>query len=71
MEICPVFIDETGILSGSTQVQPVYGIGALVVPDTGEITDSLYRLHFNFSVSKRKSESRFVRKYNRAAHRRP
>lgn len=48
MEVCPVFIDETGILSGSTRAQPVYGIGALVVPDTREITDKFYRLHFNF-----------------------
>ena len=48
MEICPVFIDETGILSGSRQQQPVYGIGALVIPDTRTITNSLYRLHFNF-----------------------
>ena len=49
MEVCPVFIDETGVLSGSPHNQPVYGIGALVVPDTKAITDSLYRLHFNFS----------------------
>lgn len=48
MEVCPVFIDETGILSGSTRAQPVYGIGALVIPDTREITDKFYRLHFNF-----------------------
>ncbi len=48
MEVCPVFIDETGVLSGSVAKQPVFGIGALVVPDTREITDSLYRLHFNF-----------------------
>ena len=53
MEICPVFIDETGILSGSTREQPVYGIGALVVPDTREITDSLYRLHYKFFSIKR------------------
>ena len=48
MEVCPVFIDETGVLSSSVKEQPIYGIGALVVPDTREITDSLYRLHFNF-----------------------
>ena len=49
MEVCPVFIDETGVLSGSPREQPVYGIGALGVPDTRSITDSLYRRHFNFS----------------------
>ena len=48
MEVCPVFIDETGVLSGSVSKQPVFGIGALLVPDTREITDTLYRLHFNF-----------------------
>lgn len=51
MKVCPVFIDETGILSGQTSQQPIYGIGALVVPDTRKITDSLYRLHFNFVSS--------------------
>ena len=52
MEICPAFIDETGILSGPRQQQPVYGIGALVIPDTRDITNSLYRLHFNFSADR-------------------
>ena len=33
MEVCPAFIDETGILTGSVKEQPVYGIGVLVVPD--------------------------------------
>lgn len=61
MEVCPVFIDETGILSGSTKAQSVYGIGALVVPDSGEITDSLYRLHFNF-FSVKKEERIALRK---------
>ena len=54
MEVCPVFIDETGILSGPAREQPVYGIGALIIPDTREITDNFYRLHFNFVSSARK-----------------
>ena len=57
MEICPVFIDETGILSGAVREQPIYGIGALVVPDTREITDSFYRLHFNFVSSRRRARN--------------
>ena len=65
MEICPVFIDETGILSGSTREQPVYGIGALVVPDTREITDRFYRMHFNF-VSASRTERNEIRKDIRA-----
>ena len=48
MEVCPAFIDETGVLSGPVRQQPIYGIGVLIVPETSEITDSLYRLHFNF-----------------------
>lgn len=48
MDVCPAFIDETGILTGPPSNQPVYGIGVLVVPDTRTITDSLYRLHYNF-----------------------
>ena len=52
MEICPVFIDETGVLTETPRQQPVYGIGALLIPDTRAITDSLYRLHFNFSAAR-------------------
>ena len=65
MEICPVFIDETGILSGSVREQPVYGIGALVVPDTREITDRFYRLHFNF-ISASRTERNEIRRDLRA-----
>lgn len=61
MEICPAFVDETGILSGRRQQQPVYGIGVLVIPDTRAITNSLYRLHFNFA-SDRMAERGRVRK---------
>ena len=61
MKVCPVFIDETGILSGPISRQPIYGIGALVVPDTRKITDSLYRLHFNF-VSSRSTERNELRR---------
>lgn len=57
MEVCPVFIDETGVLSGSVTNQPVFGIGALVVPDTRELTDTLYRLHFNFISDRSQARS--------------
>ena len=52
MEVCPAFIDETGILTGKVREQPVYGVGVLVVPDPRAITDSLYRLHFNFGADR-------------------
>lgn len=58
MEICPAFVDETGILSGLRKQQPVYGIGVLVIPDTKAITNSLYRLHFNFSSDRMAERSR-------------
>lgn len=61
MEVCPVFIDETGVLSGSPRRQPVYGVAALVVPDTGDITDALYRRHFNF-IADRMAERRRIRR---------
>lgn len=54
MQVCPVFIDETGILSGRPQEQPVYGIGMLVVPDPRVITNTLYRLHFNFGAGQQR-----------------
>ena len=52
MEVCPAFIDETGLLTGPVKNQPIYGIGMLVVPETSAITDSLYRLHFNFQQAR-------------------
>ena len=61
MAICPVFVDETGILSGTPSQQPVYGIGALVIPDARAITDSFYRLHFNF-VANRMAERNRIRR---------
>lgn len=61
MEVCPVFVDETGVLSGSPQQQPIYGIGALVVPETRDITEALYRLHFNL-VSERAAERQSIRR---------
>lgn len=61
MAVCPAFIDETGTLSGPTPLQPVYGIGVLVIPDTRAITNSLYRRHFNFSAD-RMAERRNLRK---------
>ena len=70
MEICPAFIDETGILSGLRREQPVYGIGVLVIPDTRAITNSLYRLHFNFG-SDRMAERKRVRAQIQARADRP
>ena len=61
MEVCPVFIDETGVLSGTVREQPIYGIGALVIPAPGEMTDKYYRLHFNF-VSSARTERNRIRK---------
>ena len=60
MEVCPAFIDETGVLSESAVRQPIFGIGVLVVPDTKIITESFYRLHFNFvqDSARRRSEFR-------------
>lgn len=52
MDVCPAFIDETGILTGLVREQPVYGVGVLIVPDPRAITDSLYRLHFNFGADR-------------------
>jgi hypothetical protein len=48
MQVCPIFVDETGVLSSSTQMQPTYGIGLLLVPEPRIVTDSFYKLHFNF-----------------------
>ena len=61
MEVCPVFIDETGVLNGSVREQPIYGIGMLIVPETSKITDSFYRLHYNF-IQDRATKRKEVRR---------
>lgn len=61
MEVCPAFIDETGVLTGMTEEQPVYGLGLLVVPEPVSITDALYKVHFNLG-SRRRNERRSLRK---------
>ncbi|GEM_PF-4374388 len=48
MEVCPAFVDETGVLTAMLKEQPLYGVGLLVVPDPRLVTDSFYRAHFNF-----------------------
>ena len=61
MKVCPAFIDETGILSGKPESQPVYGVGVLVVPDPTAITNSLYRLHYNFASERQKERNQLRR----------
>lgn len=65
MEVCPAFVDETGVLSGSSTNQPIFGVGALIVPDTRIITDSLYRLHFNFVQSRAAKRKEYRRELQR------
>ena len=68
--MCPAFMDETGLLSGPVQTQPIYGIGLLVVPSPRQLTDSLYKVHFNLNA--RKSNLRAsIRKDIREEGRRP
>ena len=70
MEVCPAFIDETGVLSGPRHLQPLYGIGTLVVPDPKVATGRLYRLHFSFAASRQSARGR-IRRQVRAGGKRP
>ena len=70
METCPAFIDETGVLTGSRREQPLYGIGALVVPDTKGITNGLSRLHFNL-VAERNAQRGHLRRQIEVSENRP
>ena len=54
MDVCPVFMDETGSLTIPISKQPVYGIGALVVHEPQRVTETLYRLHFGFASKRMK-----------------
>ena len=63
-------MDETGLLSGPIQTQPIYGIGLLVIPNPRQLTDALYKVHFNLNA--RKSNLRAsIRKDIRDEGRRP
>ncbi len=61
MEICPAFVDETGVLTGSLTTQPVYGIGLLLVEQPQLVTDPLYELHFNFGSTRASRRSQMRR----------
>ena len=65
MRVCPAFVDETGILSGKPEDQPVYGIGVLVVPDPTAVTNSLYRVHYNFASERQKRRNQLRREIQR------
>ena len=45
-------MDETGLLVGSIETQPIYGIGLLVIPNPRQLTDALYKVHFNLNARK-------------------
>ena len=64
MEVCPAFVDETGVLTGSSKKQPLFGIGVLIVPNTRTITDSFYRLHFNFVQNRAAKRNEYRRELN-------
>lgn len=61
MDVCPAFVDETGVLSASPKAQPVYGIGLLVAPDPKAITDKLSTLHFRFREQRITGRRRLIR----------
>ena len=60
VEVCPAFIDETGLLNGPAYMQPVYGVGVLVLPDPPRITELAYRRHFNFVSTRSAERSRLI-----------
>lgn len=49
------FIDESGVLDESKEIQPFFGIGFLKVADTSLITEKLFQKHYDyFSQQKEK-----------------
>lgn len=52
MKVLPLFIDETGVLSNSPAEQPVFGFGFLLVHDPAKVTESFYRIHFDYKSVK-------------------
>ena len=58
MKVLPAFVDETGVLTDSTRLQPVYGIGLLLVHDPGKATEDFYQLYFNYGAEKGEQRAR-------------
>ena len=57
MAVSPCFVDESGTFSAPQSSQPVFCVGALIVPDPSELTERLYRRYFSF-ISERKARRR-------------
>ena len=60
MDVCPVFIDETGDLDAPRSEQPVFGIGMLLVSSQAEITDAFYKVHFGFRAERSSGRSELL-----------
>ena len=58
MKVVPAFVDETGVLTDSVRMQPVYGLGLLLVHDPAKVTESFYRLHFSYGSDSSARRSR-------------
>lgn len=55
MANCFVFIDESGVLDESKEIQPFFAIGFLKIADTSLITEKLFQKHYDFySLQKEK-----------------
>ncbi len=70
MHVLPVFVDETGVLSNSPSDQPVFGVGFLLVHDPAKVTESFYRLHFDYK-SVKNAERKMLRHEVRKGGRSP
>lgn len=69
MKVLPAFVDETGVLSNSPSDQPVFGVGFLLVHDPAKVTESFYRLHFDYKsvkATERKQLRREIRQGERS-----
>ncbi len=65
MDVIPAFVDETGVLTTSIREQPVYGIGLLLVHDPAKVTESFYKLHFNFGSGRAAQRSQLRKEIQR------
>lgn len=70
MKVLPAFVDETGVLSNSPSDQPVFGVGFLLVQDPAKVTESFYRLHFDYR-SVKTAERKLLRREIRQGERSP
>lgn len=59
MKVLPCFVDETGVVPAPDQ--PLFAVGAVLVREVCDLTDSLYTTSLNFNAKAREHRKKLIR----------